>query len=637
MSASASKKQRKCDVTKDPLDLRDLMYEGSLGELTYRIDNRRRVPVILDQGREGACTGFGLAAVVNFLIYNRSDTSAAMRKKLRDHRNGASPRMLYEMAKRYDEWKGENYDGSSVRGAMKGWLRHGVCQWQSWPYDPRQPGRLTPQRQLEALDRPLGAYLRVRHLHLNQMHGALNEAGVLLASASVHRGWHDVDPETGNIPYSSELIGGHAFAIVGYDDVGFWIQNSWGPDWGKNGFCRISYDDWLENGYDCWVARLGVPTKSLAMDGEAQRDRVAAFDHIPHEAVVLAKIRPHFVNLGNEGRFSESGIYATDATELEDVVLEDFRSAAKEWGRSGRLLLYAHGGLNNEKASASRIATLQPYFVENRIYPIHFMWETGLGDSIKGIVQDAFRSDRFGGWRDSMREKFYDLIDEGVELGARGLGRPVWSEMKENAARATLLADGGARYTAQRIGATLDGLSPAPQVHLVGHSAGSILLGQLTPYLVELGIPIKSLILFAPACSTGFFKTNVLPHLGKGIERMAIFNLADAVEQDDSVGSLYHKSLLYLVSQSLETQRATPLLGMEKFWKDEPALSRALSRRKRDDDKTVIRVAGIPDSLRLSSKSTTHGGFDNDEETLNATLRIVTGKNALLKRFETAG
>ena len=52
-------------VKKDPLDLRDIMYEGSLKELPLSIDNRGSVPFVMDQGKEGACTGFGLAAVVN--------------------------------------------------------------------------------------------------------------------------------------------------------------------------------------------------------------------------------------------------------------------------------------------------------------------------------------------------------------------------------------------------------------------------------------------------------------------------------------------------------------------------------------------------------------------------------------------
>lgn len=41
--------------------------------------------------------------------------------------------MLYELARRYDEWPGEGYVGSSARGAMKAWERHGVCAHAEWP------------------------------------------------------------------------------------------------------------------------------------------------------------------------------------------------------------------------------------------------------------------------------------------------------------------------------------------------------------------------------------------------------------------------------------------------------------------------------------------------------------------------
>ena len=39
------------------------------------------------------------------------------------------------------------------------------------------------------------------------------------------------------------LAGGHAVLLVGYDDVNqcFIVKNSWGPDWGENGYFRIAY------------------------------------------------------------------------------------------------------------------------------------------------------------------------------------------------------------------------------------------------------------------------------------------------------------------------------------------------------------------------------------------------------------
>jgi hypothetical protein len=87
------------------------------------------------------------------------------------------------------------------------------------------------------------------------MHSAIAEVGVLYATSSVHAGWDRAGAD-GIIEQSQSITGGHAFAIVAYDEHGFWIQNSWGKSWGFQGFGRISYDDWLANATDTWVARL---------------------------------------------------------------------------------------------------------------------------------------------------------------------------------------------------------------------------------------------------------------------------------------------------------------------------------------------------------------------------------------------
>src|SRR5262249_24796971 len=115
---------------------------------------------VLNQGQEGACTGFGLAAVANSLL---------QRRKVVPSVTLVSPRMLYEMARRYDEWPGQEYSCSSARGAMKGWPKHGVCAADEWPYDQNNPhGTLTHPRSLDAAQRPLGAYFRVNHQELPQ-------------------------------------------------------------------------------------------------------------------------------------------------------------------------------------------------------------------------------------------------------------------------------------------------------------------------------------------------------------------------------------------------------------------------------------------------------------------------------------
>ena len=106
----------------DEQDLRDYAYEPALVQLRGRIEPPRG-QTVLDQGREGACTGFALAAVINRLLAERSE------------RRTVSSRMLYEMARKFDRWEGESYSGSSCRGAIRGWHNMGVCSDELAPYE----------------------------------------------------------------------------------------------------------------------------------------------------------------------------------------------------------------------------------------------------------------------------------------------------------------------------------------------------------------------------------------------------------------------------------------------------------------------------------------------------------------------
>ena len=97
-------------VQPDLPDLRDRMYEPHLRQLADELPPPAP-PFILDQGPEGACTGFALAAVINKFKQDRLGPQPRLARG-----DGASARMLYEMARRYDEWPGEDYPGSSIRG-----------------------------------------------------------------------------------------------------------------------------------------------------------------------------------------------------------------------------------------------------------------------------------------------------------------------------------------------------------------------------------------------------------------------------------------------------------------------------------------------------------------------------------------
>ena len=80
----------KLDVVRDAVDFRDLIYRPALIKLQPQRLPDPEFVTVLNQGREGACTGFGLAAVINYLLRTRGAGA--------DER--VSPRMLFEMAKR---------------------------------------------------------------------------------------------------------------------------------------------------------------------------------------------------------------------------------------------------------------------------------------------------------------------------------------------------------------------------------------------------------------------------------------------------------------------------------------------------------------------------------------------------------
>ncbi len=102
----------------DVPDLRDWPFEASLKQLRRYVTPPRGLQ-ILDQQQEGACTGFGLAAVINLL------------NKRRGSRVRVSPRMLYEMAKLHDEWPGEQICRVELSWCDQRLVQHGcVRRWQ---------------------------------------------------------------------------------------------------------------------------------------------------------------------------------------------------------------------------------------------------------------------------------------------------------------------------------------------------------------------------------------------------------------------------------------------------------------------------------------------------------------------------
>lgn len=565
---------------------------------------------MLDQGREGACTGFGLATVANYLLRVRGQNPNA---------DEVSAWMLYAMAKRYDEWPGEDYDGSSARGAMKGWFKHGLCAMALWKERDPDP-ELAVKRSADALSRPLGAYFRVNHKDLVAMHAAISEVGILFATASVHKGWQDVGEGDEDIVYRPGVIGGHAFAIVGYDRRGLWIQNSWGDDWGSGGLARLSYVDWLANGKDVWVAALGAPVDLGPANALATMRSGAPRSY---QSQVYADLRPHIITSKNDGVLDDKGTYGLTEAALETLITQRLPTAMSKWPKK-RVLLYAHGGLVSQDSAIQTVSANLDPLLKAQIYPLSFIWRSDAWSTIRNILQDAMRRRRDEGLLDTAKDFLLDRVDDMLEVVARNLGgKALWDEMKENAERATTQAKGAARLAANHL-ADLRSNGGLDEFHLVGHSAGSIFLAPLARYLAGKQVPISSLTLWAPACTMTLFEKTYEPLITKGqIEGFDLYTLDDATEQDDDCAGIYHKSLLYLVSNAFEERPhipgirpGIPLLGLAR---DAAAIPKAFWKPK-------SRQWNLAPGANSGARH--HGDFDNDNATLLSTLRRISTPRA---------
>lgn len=726
--AGAKNRPRILDARPDRFDFRDLPYRPPLASLppSYPADdvvakllpNYVKAGLIRDQGTEGACTGFGLAAVANYLFWIRK-LDAQSGKPF----ESVSPRMLFELAKRYDEWPGTDYEGSSCRGALKGWHKHGVCSESFWQYTTNAKGEATfkePRKGWDdnACQRPLGVYYRIDRKSIVDVQAAIFDIGAVYASATVHDGWDTLlrDSPTKAMPRKLGDLDcipwptrgdrdGHAFALVGYNELGFVVQNSWGERWGSRGFAILPYDDWIVNVTDVWAVALGAPVRlvganvSARVPLRASRWRVPSgqsltslerssrnarnpandpwpVDHDYRDAAAepwtTDEAYRHTLVCANEGTLVQTD-FTKDVAHPERLVEEVVVSAPLDWlMRSNQnvlnLAIYAHGGLNSESDSIERIRMLGPYFAGNGVYPLFVTWKTGAIETLNAILQDHVSKQVTG--LDQMSGGFLDDLldqkDRAVEAVCRVVARGLWTEMRENAAGA---ASPG--HTLSLLAAALSTLhdkvnvaGKSLRIHLIGHSAGSILLGHLLPLLKPLaqryqavpgGNPLcKSVTLWAPACAVGFANRFYGPADDAGIidlSTVTVSVLSDRNERDDGLPSpsvsIYGRSLLYLVSRALDDVRKIPLLGMEKAYGtgapadsdtwDESQLKEVKDWQARWHGRGTLRVVTDKDvriSIHGATAQATHGSFDNNVQELESLLLRISGAAALTLEIE---
>ena len=632
----------------DTFDERDFEYRPKLDPLPEHIHPpaSSKRPVLTQTGL--SCTGFALATAINAVYEKITQQNPAKKPEW------VSPHMLYRFARRYDDHPGEADRGSSLRGALKGWFYHGVCRDVDWKV--KAPPDVTSSKFLrKCRERPLGAYYRVNCFRLDDMQSAISELHAVVAGARIHEGWerpraYQPKPEDGKTAFvihrwsGAQGRGGHAFAIVGYNRIGFVVQNSWGRRWGDGGFAILTYEDWLDSALDAWVARPGV-SHTPFVTGRRRDEKATNATLATGVGPDRRRLDRHVIMLTADGQLSSTGEFISTPQQLGRVMsrMEEWHDA---WSKqrtadgtsstnskvSRHIVLYPQAELTSDVASLETAGRHLNWWMNNRVYPIYLVWQAGPAETLlDGLAQRLAGTIPEGGIGFDMAEQF----DRLVEMTARRHCRWMWDQLKQNAQDAVASAGGskGRRGTVQLadlLGAYVRKHRSECAVHLVGHGAAAILLAELLP-LLQRKLRVDSLTLLAPAIRRDDFVRRLLPSAAS-IKQLTVFGLSQERELNDTCAAggtrFYQKSLLYLISRGLEPHPdvgddsgEVPLLGMAKYFEDSKLRKR--TRKVLPGAAFISSPAVSPQDGR--SDAIRHGDFEDDGFTMTSIVMRLLG------------
>jgi pimeloyl-ACP methyl ester carboxylesterase len=340
------------------------------------------------------------------------------------------------------------------------------------------------------------------------------------------------------------------------------------------------------------------------------------------DQAMLEALSDHIVNL-TQGRFSTGGTVSSDETDVDRILGERLAvevERARARGDKARLLLYAHGGLVSERAALLGAFDQLKFWRANNVYPLFFIWETGFAETLKQMIFGA------RGLQAAPRGPIREWADERVEDVVRTLGgEKIWSGMKRSAELASR-PGGGAAYVAGKLPDLVAAHGGDLEIHIAGHSAGSIFMTNLVSELPE-GVPIAGAHFLAPAISSAGFKRGFAPELGRKVGRLTLYTMTKVRELADTVTPLYGKSLLYMIYHALEAKRDTDILGLEMSLRRDAELRSMFGLDGRGGQRAEVIWSPSSDAASGSaSHSSTHGGFDNDAATLQSICRRILGK-----------
>jgi len=240
-------------VIEDKEDSRDYTFNAEfIAKLPTKVDMREFSGEIENQLNTGSCVANATCSALE-LMY---------RKEMGDDIDLSRLFVYYWAREPYPALK-EKDGGAYMRDGFRVCNQMGVPLEEFWDFDVSQvnvkPSAISEN---EAPDNKAIRYERIVNNEISNIKNALSQGLPVIFGAYLTEEFYYVSGPIENQNYQGRLgytdvVGGHAMNIVGYDDNlnggSFIIENSWSTQWGDFGYCAFPYETYLSDAMDSWV------------------------------------------------------------------------------------------------------------------------------------------------------------------------------------------------------------------------------------------------------------------------------------------------------------------------------------------------------------------------------------------------
>ena len=233
------------NIKKSPNDFRDWYFRNNNNEelqnLPLTLDYRPDLLPIRNQGIQGTCYAQSAACMKEW--QERKD------KGLDEH---LSPQFFYNNRYNLYDNNSSNDEGMFGRDVMKILKEIGICKEKDYKYGIIEDKKnIKESLYLLAKNYCIKSYAQVDNLESLKL--SLYNNGPCLIAFPVYNNNIEFWLENENDNYQ----GGHAMTVVGYLEDCFIIRNSWGSDWGYEGYCYYYFKDWGKH-WEIWTT-IDIP------------------------------------------------------------------------------------------------------------------------------------------------------------------------------------------------------------------------------------------------------------------------------------------------------------------------------------------------------------------------------------------